>query len=90
MRRGNTDSSYNQKSEYLGYWCVTRNSSDLIHVDVSHLITREMTVDSIAGAGADTTTTTVTLTFDTSNVRSFTSKAIYFCGISNPYPGSVA
>ena len=90
MRRGNTTSSYAQKSQYMGLWHVTRQSTNLIHVTRHDIVTGQLTIDSLVGAGADTDTTTLTLTFDTINVRSSTDYAVHFCAAGSPYPGATA
>ena len=79
MRRGNTSSSFNQKSEYMGLWDATKISTDQ-HIDATHIVERELTVTSITYASD-----VVTLTFDTDNVRSFTARAFEYCTTGNLY-----
>ena len=90
MRRGNTNASYSQQSQYMGLWHVTRQSTNLIRVTRHDIVNSELTIVSLVGAGADTDTTTLTLTFDTTNVRSYTDYAVHFCANNSPYPGATA
>ena len=90
MRRGNTNASYSQQSQYMGLWHVTRQSTNLIRVTRHDIVTSELTIVSLVGAGADTDTTTLTLTFDTTNVRSYTDYSVHFCANNSPYPGATA
>jgi hypothetical protein len=90
MRRSNTTAAYNQKSQYMGLWHITRQSTNLAHVDATHLVTNNITVDSIA-ANNPGGLLDVTLTFDTPNVRAWTDHAAHFCtSLTSIYPGTTA
>lgn len=81
MRRGNTDAAMVQKSEYMGLWDITKNSSTE-HIDVNHIVQRELTVTSTTYAS-----NTITMTFNTDNVRSFTARAFEYCTTGALYTG---
>jgi len=79
MRRGNSSTSFSQKSDYMGLWHATKISTDE-HIAQSHIVTREMTVVS-----ASYTSDVITFTFDTDNVRSFTARAFEYCTTGTSY-----
>ena len=81
MRRGNTSAAFSQKSEYMGLWDITKISTDE-HIDVNHIVQRELTVTSTTYAS-----NTITMTFNTDNVRSFTARAFEYCTTGELYTG---
>jgi hypothetical protein len=87
MRRSNTTAAYSQKSQYMGLWNITRQETNLADVDANHIVTNNMTVDSVTTNNPDSNLD-VTMTFDTTNVRGFTDHACHFITRENKYPGA--
>jgi hypothetical protein len=83
MNRGNSSTTYNQTSQYLGQWTVSQSSAGLQYVSNVDIVASGVTITSCVIVSG-----IVTLTFNTSNVRDFKCRAISFCTSGTQYPAA--